>query len=222
MTDTVQQGDFVQVEYNGYLAEDNSVFDTTDENLAKQQNIHGKNSSYGPVTICIGEHQLIKGIDEELVGKLIGSSHTFTLSPERAFGKKDAKLIQLIPTQKFMKEGIRPMPGMQITVDNMLGVVKSVSGGRTLVDFNHPLSGRAVRYEVRVLKKISDPAAQLQSYLQRTLQLKTMVKLEGEKAMVEVPFEMPEELRGEYVQRVQKLIPSITSLQFIKTENTFK
>lgn len=219
MGETITQGDFVQLEYSGHLAEDGAVFDTTDEALAKQHGIHGKNAKYGPVTICIGEHQLIKGIDEELIGKSIGSTHTLTLTPERAFGKKDAKLIQLIPTQKFVKEGITPMPGLQITVDNMLGTVKSVSGGRTLVDFNHPLSGRAVRYEVKVLRKLSDPVEKLQAFISRSLQVDAQVTAEGGKAIAQLPFEVPGELRAELRTRIARLIPEITAVEFQKIEN---
>ena len=215
MAETITQGDFVQVEYSGRLAEDGTLFDTTDEAAAKQAGIGGKNTKYGPATICIGEHHLIRGMDEELMGKTVGQRYAFTLPAERAFGKKNAKLIQLIPTQKFMKEGIRPMPGLQITVDNMLGRVKSVSGGRTLVDFNHPLAGRDVRYEVKVLKRVTDAAEKLKVFLARALQLPDVpVTVKEGDAEVQLPFALPEELRGEAVGKIKNAIPELKNVTF--------
>lgn len=219
MAETIKQGDFVQVEYSGRLADDGTLFDTTDEAAAKKAGIGGKNAKYGPATICIGEHHLIRGIDEELTEKAVGQQYTFTLPAERAFGKKDAKLIQLIPTQKFMKEGIRPMPGLQITVDNMLGMVKSVSGGRTLVDFNHPLAGRDVRYEVKVLKKVTDATEKLKMFVARALQLPDApVTVKEGDAEVQLPFALPEELRGEAVEKIKKAIPELKNVTFQVTE----
>src|SRR3989344_2907344 len=217
MTDAIKVGDFIQIEYTGYVAEDNAVFDTTDQALAKKHQIDGRNAKYGPVIICIGEHQLIKGVDEALIGKNAGAACTIALEPEQAFGKKNIKMLQLVPTQKFLKEGIRPMPGLQITVDNMLGLVKSVSGGRTMVDFNHPLAGRAIRYEVQVLKKITAAAEKLTAFVSRTMQLpEVKVTVTDGTATVEVPFDLPEELVGEYRKKVMAIIPEIKHLEFKK------
>ena len=44
----------------------------------------------------------------------------------------------------FKKENITTQPGLQITVDEAVGMVKTVSGGRVIVDFNHPLSGKDI------------------------------------------------------------------------------
>lgn len=215
MAESIQPGDFIQLEYTGSIVDSGAVFDTTNEAVAKKHELHGRNAKYGPVIICIGEHQLIKGIDEALIGKSVDAVHVFDFPPEHAFGKKNAKMIQLIPTQKFLKEGIRPMPGLQITVDNTLGLVKSVSGGRTLVDFNHPLAGKVVHYEVKVLSKITDAAAKLKAFVERTLQLPdASVTVAAGKAVVQLPFPMPEELRGEYIKKVQQRIPEITALEF--------
>ena len=45
---------------------------------------------------------------------------------------------------------------MQLNIDGVVGTVKTVTGGRTLVDFNHPLSGRELVYEVQVKKVVTD------------------------------------------------------------------
>jgi FKBP-type peptidyl-prolyl cis-trans isomerase 2 len=163
----ISKKDFVEIEYTGRLKEENIVFDTTDEKVAKENNLQG--GEYGPVVICVGENQVLKGIDKNLEGKEIGKEYSLKIPPEDAFGTKDAKLIQLIPTNKFKQQNIQPMPGMQLNIDGIMGTVKTVSGGRTLVDFNHPLSGREMSYTVKVNKKITDDNEKLAGYLRLSL-----------------------------------------------------
>jgi len=92
----VSKKDFIEVEYTGKIKDGNIIFDTTDEKVAKENNLEA-NSDYGPVVICIGEQQLLKGLDKNLEGKDIGKEYDIDIDPEDGFGKKNAKLIQLIP-----------------------------------------------------------------------------------------------------------------------------
>ncbi|GAG16317.1 unnamed protein product, partial [marine sediment metagenome] len=163
----IKKKDFVEIEYTGKLKEENIIFDTTDEKIAKENKLH--NHDYGPVTICVGEEQLLKGLDKNIEGKETGKEYDFDINPEDAFGKKNAKLIQLIPTNKFKQQKIQPMPGMQLNIDGVVGTVKTVSGGRTLVDFNHPLSGKELSYKIKINKKITDDKEKLSSYLKLSL-----------------------------------------------------
>ena len=134
----INKHDFLELEYSGKIKDTDDVFDTTVEKVAKDNNIFNSNIKYGPVIICVGEHQVITGLDEELIGKDLGK-YTINIPMEKAFGKKDGKLLKLIPLRKFKKEKIQPMPGLQVQVDESTGIVKTVSGGRVIVDFNHPL-----------------------------------------------------------------------------------
>ena len=61
----LKKTDFVEIEYTA--STDNQVFDTTDEKLAKENDLEG--SSYGPITICIGEGLVLPGLDKALEGK---------------------------------------------------------------------------------------------------------------------------------------------------------
>ncbi len=56
--------DFIEIEYTGKLKAEDIIFDTTDEKLAKENNIHQENSNYGPTIICLGENQILKGLDD--------------------------------------------------------------------------------------------------------------------------------------------------------------
>ena len=154
MAEIIKKHDFVELEYTGKLKDSGMIFDTTDEGIAKKENIYNKNMIYGALVICVGEAQILKGLDEQLEGKEIGKQITVDISPEQGFGKKDASLLKLVPMTLFKKQDIMPMPGLQVNIDGAIGTIRTVTGGRIIVDFNHPLSGKYLIYEVKVNKKI--------------------------------------------------------------------
>ena len=202
----IAKKDFIEIEYEARLKEDNTVFDTTDEKIAKENGLGSEKSEYGPIIICVGEGQVLAGLDAALEGKDVGE-HTVELAPEDAFGKKDAKLVQLIPTSKFRKDNIQPMPGMQINIDGMLAIIKTVSGGRTLVDFNHPISGRDVIYKIKVNKIITDDIEKIKSYLKVSLGIKIpKVEKKDSKIIVKVKQDIPKEMKKQLGDKIKELI----------------
>ena len=124
----IKKDDKIKVTYTGTIKEDNRVFDTTDEETAKKQEIHAPGAKYGPVEIEVGKGQILKGLEEELVGKETGKELTIELDPEKAFGKKSMQMLQRVPMSAFKKQGIVPQPGMTVNIDNLMGIVKIVSG----------------------------------------------------------------------------------------------
>ncbi len=150
----LKKNDVVELSYSGFLS-DGSLFDTTDEILAKEKQLWNEHAKYGKKHAVLGKGALLLGLEESLFGKELGK-HSITLSPEKAFGKVSTALHQLIPTGQFSKQGIRPYPGLRINIDDSVGTVRTVSGGRTVVDFNHPLAGKEVKYEVEVHRVITD------------------------------------------------------------------
>ncbi len=211
--ETVKKKDFVEIEYTGKIKEDNTVFDTTDEKVAKENNLHGHD--FSPAIICIGEEQVLKGIDKNLEGKSIGGEYEFDVNPEDAFGKKNAKLIQLIPTAKFRQQSIQPMPGMQLNIDGMVGTVKTVSGGRTLVDFNHPLAGKELSYKVRINKKITDHKEKLSGYIKLALGTKDFeAAVENGNAKITLENEIPKEVQERLMEKITELMPEVKKAEF--------
>ena len=196
----IKKHDFIEVEYTGKLKEENTVFDTTDEKVAKEHHL-SSNFGFGPVVICVGEQQILAGLDKNLENKEVGKEYEFDIKPEDAFGNKDPKLIQLIPTNKFKQQNIQPMPGMQMNIDGIVGTVKTVSGGRTLVDFNHPLAGKELTLGTNDFKsEVEDASAKLT--------LKTQI---------------PTELQETLSKKISELIPSIKKVEFtIAKENKNK
>jgi FKBP-type peptidyl-prolyl cis-trans isomerase SlyD len=213
----IKKRDFVEIEYTGKLKEGDVVFDTTDEKIAKENNLHGHD--YGPVVICVGEQQLLKGLDKNLEGKDIGKEYNVEIKPEDAFGKKNAKLIQLIPTNKFKQQKIQPMPGMQINIDGMLGTIKTVSGGRTLVDFNHPLAGKELLYKIKINKRIIDDKEKLAGYLKLSLGTKDIeAEITNGNAKIILKKEIPKEAQETLNKKITVLIPNIKKIEFTIAE----
>ncbi len=217
MTAKIKKGDFVEVEYTGKVKEEGMVFDTTDEKLARKNNIFNERVSYGPVTICLGEHQILRGIDNYLEGKESGKKYNIDIPAEDGFGKKDAKLLKIVPTNIFTKQGILPQPGLQVNIDGMFGVIKTSTGGRTIVDFNHPLSGKDLSYEVEVKKVVTDDVEKIQSYISLTLNIKRSVievMVDNKNAKVKLPAKLPDKI----VERLNEKLVKLTGLNSITFE----
>lgn len=201
----IKKKDFIEIEYTGKLKEEDVIFDTTDEALAKKENIHSQNMTYGPVIICVGEQHVIKGLDKSIEGKEPGK-YTFDIPTEEAFGKKNAKLIQLISTAKFKQQKIDPVPGLQINIDGMIGTIKTVTGGRTLVDFNHPLSGKDVVYEISIKRVVTDKAEKAKALLKILLQVTDAdIKVENDEAKIKLQQELPKEVKEKISEKMKDL-----------------
>lgn len=212
----VKKGDFIQVQYTGKL-EDGTAFDTTSRKEAEKQGLTTSNVKYGPVVICIGENHIVKGLDRQLEGKKVGEVYTIEISPEEGFGRKDAKLIQMIATNKFKKENINPMPGLQVNIDGMLGIVRNVSGGRTLVDFNHPLSGQKLIYEIRIDRILEDDAEKTKSLIELKTGLSDFdVEVKDKKAVIrtEKDLGLPEKFVKSLSEEVSKIVPAVKNIEF--------
>jgi len=96
MTDTISEHDFIEIDYTGKLT-DGTIFDTTKEEVAHEANMPHTHGNLKSVIVCLGESQLLPGLDEFLVGKEVGKSLSVTLSPEKAFGKRDVKKVKIVP-----------------------------------------------------------------------------------------------------------------------------
>jgi len=153
----IKDGDFIKLSYSGSV--DENIFDTTDAAEAKTAGIHSPNAIYGPVTICVGQKHVILGLDEELVGKDIGSTGDIVVKPEKAFGDRDPKRIQSFPKHQFKE---KPVRGMSVKMDEVgEGTVVDVIGSKVIVDFNPPLAGQTLSYHYTIEEEVTDPLEQL-------------------------------------------------------------
>ncbi len=217
----IKKGDFVEINYTGRIDDSGkAVFDTTDINVAKKEEIFSPKTKYGPVIIVVGEGQVLPGIDKELVGKEKGA-YTLHISDVDAFGKKDAKLLKLLSMKIFVKEGIKPYPGLQVTIDNKIGFVRSVSGGRIIVDFNHPLSSKDLIYDVEVLRVVTDKKEQVQAFFTSMSMPVEKIVVSENNVTISTKKLLPEVLSKALAQDIKRLI-HVTNVSFVagKTEKT--
>ncbi len=156
----LQKKDFIEIEFTGKV-ENGDVFDS---NIKKDLEKLNPEITPKPVVICLGEGMFLKAIDDFLIGKETGN-YNINLTPEKSFGLRLPQLVQKIPMKIFTSQRLVPQPGAVFNFDGRLAKVLSVSGGRVMVDFNHPLSGKNVSYEIHILKKVEDLNEKIKSLI---------------------------------------------------------
>ncbi|MDO5056542.1 MAG: FKBP-type peptidyl-prolyl cis-trans isomerase [Lautropia sp.] len=114
-----------------------------------------------PATLQLGIGQMAEALESCLLGLADGDHRVFDLAPGQAFGPRNPELIQRVSRAMLEREG-RPdeigtyQPGDLVEFPApdggaFAGVLKSQDEQGAVFDFNHPLAGKAVRFEVRIL-----------------------------------------------------------------------
>ncbi len=152
---TFKDGDFLEIDYSMWDAVDNTLVATTEEQKAKDANIYHKETRYGPTLVVLGANSVISGLDKALHSMGLNEQKKFTFKPDEAFGSRNEELVRVMPIAGFRKNDITPYVGMQVNIDNMPVIVKSINSGRVVVDANHPYAGRDVIYEVKVVRALT-------------------------------------------------------------------
>jgi len=205
----LKKGDFVEINFIGKIKENNEIFDLTYEDIAKENNLYNKDMKYKPVIICLGFNDIIKGLDKGIIGKEIGK-YIIEIRAEDGFGKKSHDMIKLLPTSLFTKNNIQPVKGLQVNLDGFIGRIISVSGGRTVVDLNHPLAGKELIYEVEILRVISDLKEKIEGIL-RMLDDKFDFEIDNDKLIING---MDKNLEKVVEKRVKERISEIKTIDF--------
>jgi FKBP-type peptidyl-prolyl cis-trans isomerase 2 len=176
-----QKKDFIEVEFTGKV-KDGNIFDS---NIKKDLEQLNPEANPKPFIFCLGEGMFLKGIDDFLIGKEVGN-HIIELSPENAFGPRIPELIQMVPIKLFREQNLNPAVGAVFNFDGRVAKVLSNSSGRVMVDFNHPLAGKNVIYEVNVLRKVEDLNEKIKSFLNFLFRKDFQFAIEGNKVFLEV------------------------------------
>ncbi len=212
----IKKGDFVELEYTGMLKNEQIIFDTTNADAAKKAGVFNEQKEYGPIIVCVGHKHLIKGLDTAVESAEVGKEQRIEISPEDGFGKKRADLLQLIATPKFRKHDINPVPGLQVNVDNMVGVIKTVTGGRTLVDFNHPCASKELIYTFTVKRIVTETKEKVEALLQQIFgkALIASVAIQDSKAEVALRIELPKEVQEKCTEKIRETVPEVTEMTY--------
>lgn len=108
-----------------------------------------------PATMQLGCGELAPALERCLNGLLVGERHVFLLEADQAFGQYDDSRVQRMKRAELPDEPeleLRSMIEFAAPDGNKYaGVVAELDAESALIDFNHPLAGKAIRFEVEVI-----------------------------------------------------------------------
>lgn len=139
MTETIQSGDTIAVDYTG-KHEDGKIFDTSE----------GK----APLTFTVGTGMLIKGFDAAVIGMKKGESKTVTIPPEEGYGLRNEEAYVDVPRMHFPDE-IPLIEGLQLELQDPNGrpvqaVVAEIGEESVKMDINHFLAGKTLIFDITI------------------------------------------------------------------------
>lgn len=107
-----------------------------------------------PATLQLGAGELAPTLERLLAGVEVGKRQVFMLEPDQAFGPHNPALVEKVKREHMPDEDIEPMSIMEFTAPDgsrYAGLVREIDERVALIDFNHPLAGKAIRFEVEVI-----------------------------------------------------------------------
>jgi len=153
---SITTGDSVTLEYTGRL-DDGTVFDTSRRSVAEETGLAEAqpDREYAPLTVEVGDEQVIQGMEEGLIGLAAGEEETLEIPPEKAYGEPSDDQIQAFDTAELqeMLGGQTPEEGAYLEAQNgSQGEVVHVDEDVVRVDFNPHLAGETLTFDVEILE----------------------------------------------------------------------
>jgi FKBP-type peptidyl-prolyl cis-trans isomerase SlpA len=114
-----------------------------------------------PATFVMGDGSLLAGFENKIIGLKAGDKESYTVLPEESFGQPNPNNVQQFPRQQF-SDDMELAEGLVISFadasqSELPGVVKAVTDDTVTVDFNHPLSGRNIQFDVEIVHVVLAP-----------------------------------------------------------------
>ena len=222
----LQKGDFILIDYVGKVKETGEVFDTTIEEIARKERLYKEGEIYEPKLIVLGEGWILKALEEEILKLDVGTKSTIEIPPEKAFGPRDPEKVKLVPLKRLVAKGITPQIGMRVEYEGKMATVRTVGAGRVQLDFNPPLAGKTLVYEVTVQKKLETKTEKINALIHRRIPIVEIEKFKLKITKTSVTIEMPEDafyIEGIQLAKrgiamdIQKFFPEVTTVKFIET-----
>jgi len=222
----LEKGDFLLIDYVARVKETGEVFDTTIEDVAKKEKLYKEGEVYEPKLVVVGEGWVLKALDENLPTLELNKPGTVEIPPEKAFGSRDPEKVRLMPLRRLAARGITPQLGMRLEVDGKLAVVRTMGAGRVQLDFNPPLAGKTLLYEVTVRKKLKTKEEKIRALIHRRVPAVDAEKFDFTPKKTWVEIKVPEEafyVEGLQIAKrgvamdIQKFFPETLTIKFIET-----
>ncbi|MEF8873848.1 MAG: peptidylprolyl isomerase [Candidatus Thermoplasmatota archaeon] len=154
----MEEGDLIYVDYDTWIMPDDEdeepiLFDTTDEEKAKEEEIYEEDGTYGARPVLLGGGHLTEGFEETLMEKEVDEEDSVEVPPEKGIGKRDPKNIELFSRREMQRRDIEPVEGKEVEIDDRRGTIIQATAGRVRIDFNHPLAGKTLKYDFKIVDK---------------------------------------------------------------------
>lgn len=224
----IQKGDIIYLDYIGYIVDTNEVFDTTIEDEAKKSGVYKANIKYTPIIVAVGEKWVINGLDESLLGRNEGEEYEVEVPPEKGYGERDPKKIRVMSEKRLRELDIKGdvAPGNMILVNGVPAIIRVISGGRVLLDFNPPLAGKKLRYKVYIRKVCTNIREKVEALIKRHSEEflnKAKIKISEKTGLIEIKLKdhaiknpslhaVKKEIAGDII----KLVDTINKVRFVE------
>ena len=221
----IQKSDFILVDYTGKVKETGEVFDTTSEETAKEKKLYKEGEIYEPRLVVVGEGWVLKALDEALLTFKIRKKNSVEIPPENAFGNRDPEKVKLVPLRRLVARGITPKVGAQVEYDKRLATVRTMGSGRVTLDFNPPLAGKTLVYEVSIKKKLKTNEEKISALIHRRIPAVEDEKFAFKVGKANVTVNMPEEafyVEGIQLAKrgialdIQRFLPELKTVKFVE------
>jgi peptidylprolyl isomerase len=222
----LQKGDFILIDYTAKVKETNEVFDTTKEDVAKKEHLHKEGEMHEPELVVIGEGWKLKALDDSLPTMEINKPATVEISPEKGFGQRDPEKVRRVPLKQLLAKQINPTVGARIEYQGKMASVRSIGAGRVLLDFNPPLAGKTLIYDVTVTKKLDSAEEKIGALIHRRIPVVEENKFKLTIQDKNLTIDMPEEtfyVEGVQIAKrgialdIQKFVPDLAETKFVET-----
>jgi len=109
-----------------------------------------------PLELVLGTGQIMPAFEKAVTGMKPGDKKSFTLSAEEGFGPRIPEQVQDVPRTRLPKD-MTPEPGMVVQAKTPEGQVRNVTilevkDDVVVMDFNHPLAGKSLNFDVEILE----------------------------------------------------------------------
>ena len=224
---TLQKGDFILINYTAKVKETNEVFDTTIEETSKKEHLHKEGEIYEPKLVVIGEGWVLKELDESLTTMKVNKAQSVEIPPEKASGPRDPEKAKRIPLKQLLaRDAHNPTIGMRIDFNGKMATIRAIGAGRVLLDFNPPLAGKTLIYDVTVNKKLEASEEKIAVLIHRRIPVVEAEKFKFTIKEKTLAIDMPEEtfyVEGIQIAKrgiamdLQKLLNEVTEIKFVET-----
>ncbi|MEL0029129.1 MAG: peptidylprolyl isomerase, partial [Perlucidibaca sp.] len=114
-----------------------------------------------PPTFVFGDGSLLPGFEQAISGLAAGARGRFVIAPAQGFGERNEDNVQHFPRHQFGEQLLEPgmvMHFADASGAELPGVIMALPEGVVVVDFNHPLAGRELVFEVDILRVLDADA----------------------------------------------------------------